>query len=142
MQSCRCDFYRRMHSKHISHAELSCKGPVYHHKASAENISRTGTGAFKSETGNQLHAIQCYRSTVNHQSVGTCQIYIRTVYVEGIDQFSVSDSDICRTADGKQLICNFTADGFAVEIKGKFAGLRNDTVFRLVKSDISEQFQR
>ena len=51
MQRCRCDFYRRMHSKHISHAELSCKGPVYHRKASAENISRTGTGAFKSMTG-------------------------------------------------------------------------------------------
>ena len=51
MQRCRCDFYRRMHSKHISHAELSCKGSVYHRKASAENISRTGTGAFKSMTG-------------------------------------------------------------------------------------------
>ena len=71
MQSCRCDFYRRMHSKHISHAELSCKGPVYHRKASAENISRIGTGTFKSVTGNQFHPIQCYRSAVNFQSAGT-----------------------------------------------------------------------
>ena len=63
------------------------------------------------------------------------------ILVECIDQFSVSDCDICCAADGKQLICNFTADGFAVEIKGKFAGLRNNTVFRLVKSYIAEQSQ-
>ena len=142
MQRCRCDFYRRMRSPHVTHGERTCKGTVDYRKASAENISRIGTGAFKSVTGNQFHPIQCYRSTVNFQSAGTCLVYIRLILVECIDQFSVSDCDICCAADGKQLMCNFTADGFSAEIKGKFAGLRNDTVFRLVKSDIAEQFQR
>ena len=142
MQRCRCDFYRRMRSPHVTHDERTCKGTVDYRKASAENISCIGTGAFKSVTGNQFHPIQCYRSAVNFQSAGICLVYIRLILVECIDQFSVSDCDICCAADGKELICNFTADGFAVEIKGKFAGLRNDTVFRLVKSDITEQFQR
>ena len=142
MQRCRCDFYRRMRSPYVTHVERTCKGTVDYRKASAENTSRIGTGAFKSVTGNQFHPIQCYRSAVNFQSAGTCLVYIRLILVECIDQFSVSNGYIRRAADGKQPICNFTADGFAVEIKGKFAGLRNDTVFRLVKSDIAEQFQR
>ena len=51
MQSCRCDFYRRMRSPNVTHGERTCKGSVDYRKVSAENISRIGTGAFKSETG-------------------------------------------------------------------------------------------
>ena len=51
MQSCRCDFYRRMRSPNITHGERTCKGTVDYRKVSAENISRIGTGAFKSVTG-------------------------------------------------------------------------------------------
>ena len=52
MQSCRRDFYRRMRSPYVTHGERTCKGTVDYRKASAENISRIGTGAFKSVTGN------------------------------------------------------------------------------------------
>ena len=51
MQRCRCDFYRRMRSPHVTHGERTCKGTVDYRKASAENISCIGTGAFKSVTG-------------------------------------------------------------------------------------------
>ena len=71
MQRCRCDFYRRMRSPYVTHGERPCKGTVDYRKASAENISRIGTGTFKSVTGNQFHPIQCYRSAVNFQSAGT-----------------------------------------------------------------------
>ena len=51
MQSCRCDFYRRMRSPYITHGERTCKGTVDYRKVSAENRSRIGTGTFKSVTG-------------------------------------------------------------------------------------------
>ena len=51
MQRCRCDFYRRMRSPNVTHGERTCKGSVDYRKVSAENISRIGTGAFKSMTG-------------------------------------------------------------------------------------------
>ena len=51
MQRCRCDFYRRMRSPYITLGEHACKGTVDYRKVSAENISRIGTGAFKSVTG-------------------------------------------------------------------------------------------
>ena len=142
MQSCRCDFHRRMRSIDISHGKCPCKGTADDRKASAENISPIGTGAFKSLTGNQFYLLQRYRSAINFQNIGTGQVHILSIFAEGIEQFSVSDRNIRRIADGKQLLCDGTADGLAIQINGKFAGLRKDTVFRLVKSYIAEQFQR
>ena len=71
MQRCRCDFYRRMRSPHVTHGERPCKGTVDYRKVSAENRSRIGTGTLIYLTGNQFYLIKSDLSAVNSQSVGT-----------------------------------------------------------------------
>ena len=89
------------------------------------------------------HTVKRHRAALHNNSVGGTGEHLSAAgfNAESIMQNTVLNDNIRRTSDGKHLICNLTADGLAVQIKGEFAVLGNNAVFHRVKSYIAQQFQ-
>ena len=74
---------------------------------------------------------------------GVCQssVHSRTIIAKCIDELAVFDGDIRCAADSKQLIINLATERFAVQIKGEFAGIHRNAIFRIAKINVIKQLQ-